>query len=40
MPNVGTNIGDICPLCTAGVLQPSGGCATCPSCGSQLKCGL
>lgn len=34
----GTNIGDSCPVCQSGTVIEAGGCATCDSCGAQLKC--
>lgn len=37
---IGTEIGDTCPMCREGKVIDSGGCSTCDSCGSQLKCGL
>ena len=36
----GIYAGDVCTICRAGILVDAGGCATCPRCGSQLKCGL
>jgi len=32
--------GNICPVCESGEMVDMGGCQTCNSCGSQLKCGL
>lgn len=36
----GIYAGDICQVCRKGTLVDYGGCATCPDCGAQLKCGL
>ena len=36
----GTGEGDICTLCSMGVLQNQGGCYTCSVCNASLKCGL
>ena len=38
--NIGSEIGDICPVCRKGNVAEVGGCNTCTSCGAQLKCGL
>lgn len=38
--NVGTEIGDLCPVCRKGHVIDAGGCSTCDNCGAQLKCGL
>ena len=38
--NIGTNIGDICPICLEGTVLEAAGCATCNNCNAQLKCGL
>lgn len=38
--NVGTEIGDTCPVCEKGEVIDAGGCSTCNNCGVQLKCGL
>ncbi len=38
--DVGTKIGDICPICKEGTVVDSGGCTTCSNCGAQLSCGL
>ncbi len=38
--NIGTEIGDICPICLEGVVEEIGGCNTCTNCNAQLKCGL
>ncbi|AVP49023.1 vitamin B12-dependent ribonucleotide reductase [Williamsoniiplasma luminosum] len=37
---IGNEIGDTCPVCQLGRLIDSGGCVTCNSCNSQVKCGL
>ncbi|MGL5979084.1 MAG: vitamin B12-dependent ribonucleotide reductase [Erysipelotrichaceae bacterium] len=38
--NIGSEIGDICPICLEGVVEEIGGCNTCTNCNAQLKCGL
>jgi ribonucleoside-diphosphate reductase alpha chain len=38
--NIGTDIGDICPICLEGTVEDIGGCNTCTNCNAQLKCGL
>ena len=38
--NIGSEVGDICPVCRKGNVAEVGGCNTCTSCGAQLKCGL
>lgn len=38
--NLGTDIGDICPVCTIGTVIEQGGCHTCDNCKAQLVCGL
>ncbi|MDF9867126.1 ribonucleoside-diphosphate reductase alpha chain [Bacilli bacterium PM5-3] len=38
--NIGTEIGDICPICLEGTVEEIGGCNTCTNCNAQLKCGL
>lgn len=38
--NVGSEIGDTCPVCRIGEVVDAGGCATCNNCNAQLKCGL
>ena len=38
--NIGSEIGDRCPVCRKGHVAEVGGCNTCTSCGAQLKCGL
>jgi len=38
--NIGTDVGDICPICNEGKVIDSGGCHTCSNCGAQLLCGL
>src|SRR5699024_923179 len=35
---VGIEIGDKCPICRDGTVIESGGCNTCDTCGTQLKC--
>jgi ribonucleoside-diphosphate reductase alpha chain len=37
---IGVEIGNICPICTEGVVEDIGGCNTCTNCSAQLKCGL
>ena len=37
---VGSEVGNTCPVCRVGVVIDAGGCNTCNSCGAQLKCGL
>ncbi len=38
--NIGTDVGDICPICLEGIVEEFGGCHTCTNCNAQLKCGL
>ncbi len=38
--NIGSEVGEICPICKEGKVIDSGGCNTCSNCGAQLKCGL
>jgi ribonucleoside-diphosphate reductase alpha chain len=38
--NVGSEVGDTCPVCRQGEIIDAGGCTTCNNCGVQLKCGL
>ncbi len=38
--NIGSDIGDICPICLEGTVEDLGGCNTCTNCNVQLKCGL
>ncbi len=38
--DIGTEIGQICPICKEGKVIDSGGCNSCSNCGAQLKCGL
>lgn len=38
--NIGSEIGDTCPVCREGSVEEIGGCNTCTGCGAQLKCGL
>src|SRR5690606_24499135 len=37
---VGIEIGNTCPICRGGMVIEQGGCNTCTTCGTQLKCGL
>ena len=37
---IGSEVGNICPVCREGEVEEIGGCNTCTSCGAQLKCGL
>jgi ribonucleoside-diphosphate reductase alpha chain len=37
---IGIEIGNICPICSEGVVEDIGGCNTCTNCSAQLKCGL
>lgn len=37
---IGSELGNICPVCREGDIEDIGGCNTCTSCGAQLKCGL
>lgn len=37
---VGTELGDTCPICRDGKVIEQGGCHTCDTCGTQLKCGI
>lgn len=37
---IGSEVGDICPVCRKGHVEPMGGCNTCRNCNAQLKCGL
>ncbi len=38
--NIGSEVGDTCPVCRKGQVEEMGGCNTCTNCGAQLKCGL
>ncbi len=38
--DIGTEVGNICPICLEGVVEEIGGCNTCTNCNAQLKCGL
>ena len=38
--NIGSEIGDTCPVCRQGTVEEIGGCNTCTVCDAQLKCGL
>lgn len=35
---IGSEIGDLCPVCREGHITEIGGCNTCINCGTQLKC--
>jgi ribonucleoside-diphosphate reductase alpha chain len=37
---IGTEVGNICPICKIGTVTEAGGCHTCDNCQAQLKCGL
>lgn len=37
---IGSEIGDLCPVCREGQIAEIGGCNTCIKCGAQLKCDL
>src|SRR5690625_5150943 len=37
---VGVELGDTCPICRDGKVIELGGCNTCDTCGTQLKCGI
>lgn len=37
---IGSEVGNICPVCRKGKVREIGGCNTCSNCGAQLKCGL
>ncbi len=37
---IGSEVGDICPVCRKGTVEEIGGCNTCTNCNAQLKCGL
>lgn len=36
---IGTEIGDVCPICRQNTLFDAAGCVTC-KCGAQVRCGL
>ena len=38
--NIGTDAGDLCPVCMEGTIENMGGCHTCTNCNAQVKCGL
>ena len=38
--SIGSEVGNICPVCRKGQVEEIGGCNTCPNCNAQLKCGL
>lgn len=37
---IGSEVGDVCPVCRQGHVEQMGGCNTCSNCNAQLKCGL
>src|SRR5690625_2488029 len=37
---IGVEIGNTCPICRDGKVVEQGGCNTCDTCGTQLKCGV
>jgi ribonucleoside-diphosphate reductase alpha chain len=37
---IGSEVGNICPVCRKGTVKEIGGCNTCTNCNAQLKCGL
>lgn len=37
---VGVELGNTCPICRDGKVIEQGGCNTCDTCGTQLKCGI
>ncbi|EIJ78835.1 ribonucleotide-diphosphate reductase subunit alpha [Bacillus methanolicus PB1] len=37
---IGSEVGNICPVCRKGTVKEIGGCNTCTNCSAQLKCGL
>jgi ribonucleoside-diphosphate reductase alpha chain len=37
---IGSEVGNTCPVCRKGTVVDAGGCATCNNCNAQLKCGL
>ena len=38
--NIGSEVGNTCPVCRQGTVEEMGGCNTCTNCNAQLKCGL
>lgn len=38
--SIGSEVGDVCPVCRKGKIEYIGGCNTCNNCNAQLKCGL
>nr|WP_313893926.1 vitamin B12-dependent ribonucleotide reductase [Psychrobacillus sp.] len=38
--NIGSEVGNTCPVCRKGTVEELGGCNSCTNCGAQLKCGL
>jgi ribonucleoside-diphosphate reductase alpha chain len=37
---IGSEVGNVCPICRKGNVKEIGGCNTCTNCNAQLKCGL
>lgn len=37
---MGTDIGDLCPICKEGTIVEHGGCHTCNNCQAQVMCGI
>jgi ribonucleoside-diphosphate reductase alpha chain len=37
---IGSEVGNVCPVCRKGTVEEIGGCNTCTNCNAQLKCGL
>lgn len=37
---IGSEVGNVCPVCRKGKVEQIGGCNTCTNCNAQLKCGL
>lgn len=37
---IGSEVGDTCPVCRQGKVREIGGCNTCDNCKAQLQCGL
>ncbi len=37
---IGSDVGNMCPVCREGTVEELGGCNTCINCGAQLLCGL
>ena len=38
--DMGTEVGDTCPVCRIGTVEEIAGCNTCTNCSAQLRCGL